>query len=179
VSGSVSSCTATTWSTTWSAATTRPPSDAPTAPRSTATSSSADGLNSRLRQRIVGDATVPSGYVAYRGTFPISAVPDVSELNDVIAWLGPKCHFVQYPLRQGEMLNQVAVFRSPPFDAGNPEWGGPEELDEAFAGCSDAVKRVLPYLWRDRHWQMADRNPTENWIEGRIVFLGDAAHPPL
>ncbi len=139
----------------------------------------ADGLNSRLRQRIVGDAIVPSGYVAYRGTFPISEVPDASELNDVIAWLGPKCHFVQYPLRQGEMLNQVAVFRSPSFDTGNPEWGGPEELDEAFAGCSDAVKRVLPYLWRDRHWQMADRNPTENWIDGRVVLLGDAAHPPL
>ena len=139
----------------------------------------ADGLNSRLRQRIVGDATVPSGYVAYRGTFPISEVPDASELNDVIAWLGPQCHFVQYPLRQGEMLNQVAVFRSPSFDAGNPEWGGPEELDEAFAGCSDAVQRVLPYLWRDRHWQMADRDPTDKWIEGRIVLLGDAAHPPL
>ena len=57
--------------------------------------------------------------------------------------------------------------------------GWAEELDEAFAGCSDAVKRVLPYLWRDRHWQMADRNPTENWIEARIVLLGDAAHPPL
>ena len=39
------------------------------------------------------------------------------------------CHFVQYPLRGGEMLNQVAVFESPKACAGEEDWGTPDELD--------------------------------------------------
>ena len=26
---------------------------------------------------------------------------------------------------------------------------------------------------------MYDREPIENWIDGRMMLLGDAAHPPL
>ncbi len=34
-------------------------------------------------------------------------------------------------------------------------------------------------MWRDRWWRMFDRDPIETWVHGRIVLLGDAAHPPL
>lgn len=139
----------------------------------------ADGLASGLRQTLVGDAPIPSGYVAYRGTYLVDKVPAAAENQDVVVHIGPGCHFVKYPLRQGEMLNQVAVFRSPSFLAGEQNWGGPEELDAAFAHCSEEVRSSLQYMWRDRWWQMADRDPTEKWIQGRMVLLGDAAHPPL
>ncbi len=36
-----------------------------------------------------------------------------------------------------------------------------------------------PLMWRDRWWQMVDRDPVETWVHGRIALLGDAAHPPL
>jgi 2-polyprenyl-6-methoxyphenol hydroxylase-like FAD-dependent oxidoreductase len=139
----------------------------------------ADGLTSTLRPAVSKDAPVSSGYVAYRGTFPMADVEMAGDLHDVVAWLGPHCHFVQYPLRQGEMLNQVAVFRSPGFLRGESDWGGPHELDEAYAGCHPAVQRMLGYLWHDRRWPMYDREPLESWSHGRVLLTGDAAHPML
>lgn len=139
----------------------------------------ADGLTSTLRASVVDDEQVASGYVAYRGAVPIEDIPTEVNRDDVIAWIGPGCHFVQYPLRRGEVFNQVAVFRSPAFQRGEQEWGGPDELDAAFAHCAQPVREALGALWRDRWWPMYDREPIPNWISGRMVLTGDAAHPML
>ena len=141
----------------------------------------ADGLNSRLRARVSGDEVVSSAYVAYRGAVPINALADTSglALDDVTFYVGPQCHLVQYPLRGGEMLNQVAVFRSPRALAGEADWGTPDELDIAFTGTCAAVRRALPDLWRDRWWRMYDRAPISRWVHQRLALTGDAAHPML
>jgi 2-polyprenyl-6-methoxyphenol hydroxylase-like FAD-dependent oxidoreductase len=140
----------------------------------------ADGLHSVARQQLVGDATVSSAYVAYRGAVPIEKARrnSISE-NDVVVYVGPRCHFVQYPLRGGKMFNQVAVFESPKARAGLEDWGTPDEFDAAFAGTCGNVRQAIPLMWRDRWWRMFDRDPIARWAYGRIVLLGDAAHPPL
>ena len=97
----------------------------------------------------------------------------------MVVYVGPECHFVQYPLRGGEMFNQVAVFESPKALAGEDDWGTPDELDAAFAGTCGQVREGIPLMWRDRWWRMYDRDPIMNWVHGRIALLGDAAHPPL
>jgi salicylate hydroxylase len=141
----------------------------------------ADGLQSALRRHLSDDEPVNSGYVAYRGAVPLVdlAGREGLALDEVVLYIGPGCHFVHYPLRGGEMLNQVAVFRSPKAARGEPEWGGPDELDAAFAATCDDVKRCLPALWRDRWWQMYDRVPIATWVDRRLVLTGDAAHPML
>ena len=140
----------------------------------------ADGLHSVARQLLVGDTAVNSAYVAYRGAVPIEAVRDneVAE-SDVVVYIGPRCHFVQYPLRGGEMFNQVAVFESAKARAGQENWGTPDELDAAFEGTCRNVRQGIPMMWRDRWWRMFDRDPISTWVYGRIALLGDAAHPPL
>ncbi|RIT40864.1 FAD-dependent monooxygenase [Mycobacteroides abscessus] len=138
-----------------------------------------DGLKSTLRSQITQDMPVSSGYVAYRGTFPLNEVPYADDIRDVIGYIGPGCHFIQYPLRGGAVLNQVAVFQSPGYLNGEANWGQPEELSGAFAQCHSDVRRAVKYLWRDRWWPMYDREPIENWLDGRMLLLGDAAHPPL
>ena len=140
----------------------------------------ADGLYSVARRMFSDDQPVSSSYVAYRGAIPVDQVQsmDVS-MSDVVVYVGPKCHFVQYPLRHGEMFNQVAVFESPKALAGEEDWGTPDELDAAFEETCDNVRAGLPLMWRDRCWRMYDRDPISNWVHGRVALTGDAAHPPL
>jgi 3-hydroxybenzoate 6-monooxygenase len=139
----------------------------------------ADGLHSRIRKYLVDDEPVNSGFVAYRGAVPMEQVERHADLRDVVAWLGPGLHLVQYPLRSGRMYNQVAVFRSPGYLRGEADWGGPQELKEAFAGCSEHVRESLSTLSIDNRWPMLDRLPIPDWISGRVALLGDAAHPML
>lgn len=140
----------------------------------------ADGLHSVARRLLVHDEPVSSAYVAYRGAVPFEEVQQ-NEIHekDVVVYIGPRCHFVQYPLRGGEMFNQVAVFESPKARAGIEDWGTPDELDAAFDGKCGPIQKGLPLMWRDRWWRMFDRDPIMTWVSGRIALLGDAAHPPL
>jgi 3-hydroxybenzoate 6-monooxygenase len=139
----------------------------------------ADGLRSTLRPLFVDDDVICSGYVAYRGAVPIEQVERHADLRDVVAWLGPDMHLVQYPLRSGDLYNQVAVFRSPTFERGDPDWGSPSELEERFSVCCDHVRESVPMLGRDHRWPMYDRLPTTHWTAGRVALMGDAAHPML
>ena len=139
----------------------------------------ADGLHSRIRQHFTDDEPVNSGFVAYRGAVPMDQVERHADLRDVVAWLGPGLHLVQYPLRSGRMYNQVAVFRSEAYLRGEADWGGPAELAAAFAGCSEHVRESLATLSVDNRWPMLDRLPTPDWARGRVALLGDAAHPML
>jgi 3-hydroxybenzoate 6-monooxygenase len=139
----------------------------------------ADGLHSRIRKHLIDDEPVNSGFVAYRGAVPMDQVERHADLRDVVAWLGPGLHLVQYPLRSGRMYNQVAVFRSPGYLRGDADWGGPQELKEAFAGCSEHVRESLSTLSIDNRWPMLDRLPITDWVRGRVALLGDAAHPML
>lgn len=140
----------------------------------------ADGLHSIARKLLVEDEPVSSAYVAYRGTVPIAETANRPiDLSEVVVYVGPRCHFVHYGLRGGEMLNQVAVFESPKALAGEEDWGTPDELEAAFTGTCDEVQVGLPHMWRDKWWRMYDRDPIMTWVHGRIALLGDAAHPPL
>ncbi|MHA2788520.1 FAD-dependent monooxygenase [Corynebacterium sp. S7] len=146
-----------------------------------------DGIHSVFRPMCVDDEPVPSAYVAYRGTSPLAEDEEMKDLKDVRGYIGSRCHFIQYPLRGGELLNQVAVFQSPRYlealtnGTEVPEdWGNNEEFKQAFDHTNEAVKGRLGNMWLDTWWQMADREPLEDWIASdRIIVMGDAAHPPL
>ena len=140
----------------------------------------ADGLHSRLRAGFSDDEPVCAGYAAYRGAFPVERLDlEPEALETVVGYVGPGCHLIQYPLRGGRMFNTVAVFKSSAYERGEADWGGPEELEAVFAGCGPKVRAGLKSLSLTRRWPMYDRLPIPNWINGRLVLTGDAAHPML
>ncbi|WP_371476585.1 FAD-dependent monooxygenase [Kitasatospora sp. NBC_00315] len=144
----------------------------------------ADGLRSRLRQALVGDEDpVCSRYVAFRGALPAERMTGPMSQHAaseaVMVWAGPRSHLVQYPVRRGELYNQVAVFESDHYTPESDDWGTEAELEERFAGACRAVRDALPLVSRERRWPLYDRPPLDAWVHGRIALLGDAAHPML
>lgn len=147
----------------------------------------ADGLWSTTRKLIAGDQPRTDMFVAYRGTLAAGdaalagrAQATPAGPDDEIIWIGPHKHMVQYPIRPGELYNQVAVFRSWSYSVqAEPadRWGTPAELDDSFAGSCAQVRAGVAVISRDRRWVMYDRDPLDNWTTGRITLLGDAAHP--
>ncbi len=137
----------------------------------------ADGLWSHLRKIVHDDEPVCNGYVAYRGTLPIADISPHAGPDSVLMWIGPNLHFVQYPIRRGEVFNQVAVFKSPSYRPGYDGWGGYDELEAHFSQACGYLQDCLKLMWRDKRWPMYDRKPIGNWIKNRIVLIGDAAHP--
>ncbi|MGE3862493.1 MAG: FAD-dependent monooxygenase [Burkholderiaceae bacterium] len=140
----------------------------------------ADGLRSPVRAQLLDDGAPRfSGHLCYRGVVPMDRIPD-REYGDAMAlWVGPNMHLVQYPLRQGKLMNNVVVIVSQQYLRGDANYGGWDEVESLFAPALPRVRDMLGYIERDRNWPLHDRDPAPNWSHDRVTLLGDAAHPTL
>ena len=139
----------------------------------------ADGVKSAVRRQYVGDEARVSGHVVYRAVVDKKDFPVDLQWNAASIWVGPNCHLVHYPLRGGEQYNVVVTFHSREKEEWSVRVGSREEVLSYFEGiCTKARQLIdLPKDWS--RWATADREPIGQWIYGRAVLLGDAAHPTL
>ncbi len=139
----------------------------------------ADGVKSAVRQQLVGDAVRVSGHVVYRAVVEAADFPEDLRWNAPAVWVGPNCHLVHYPLRNGEQYNVVVTFHSRTQEDWSVTEGSREEVMSYFEGIADRPRQLLslPKSWK--RWATADREPISQWTYGRTTLLGDAAHPML
>ena len=150
----------------------------------------ADGVWSHVRQRLLNDGLPGfTGHLAYRTMLKQAALPAALRSTQVTAWLGPRLHVVQYPVRRGDWMNVVAIVHGEP-PASAEDWdhhANAADLARATKDCCTPLRDLLAaapgatineHAWR--LWALADRNPvkqTEQMARGRVALLGDAAHP--
>jgi len=139
----------------------------------------ADGVKSAVRAQFVGDAARVSGHVVYRAVVDRADFPVDLQWNAASIWVGPNCHLVHYPLRGGEQYNVVVTFHSRDKEEWSVREGSRDEVLTYFDGICPRARQLieLPKDWK--RWATADRDPIGEWTFGRVVLLGDAAHPPL
>jgi salicylate hydroxylase len=140
----------------------------------------ADGLWSNVRKQVVGDGRPRvSGHTSYRSVIPTERMPEDLRWNAATLWAGPKCHLVHYPLSDWKVFNLVVTCHN---DAPEPVAGQPVNRDEVmkgFAHINERAQKIIQHGSDWRLWVLCDREPVENWVDGRVALLGDAAHPML
>jgi salicylate hydroxylase len=140
----------------------------------------ADGLWSRLRDRIAPDADLRFyGATAWRALLPRSEVPAPFDVPEVGLWLGPRAHLVHYPVRGGKELNVVAVVEGGSAKQGWSRRAEPDVLLPSFDRWAKPAKGLLAMVKTWRCWSLFRLKPLPRWADGRMALLGDAAHPVL
>jgi salicylate hydroxylase len=140
----------------------------------------ADGLWSNIRCRVVGDGQPRvSGHTTYRSVIPTEMMPDDLRWNAATLWAGPKCHIVHYPLSEWKTFNLVVTYHN---DAPEPVAGKPVSHEEVRRGFEHVCERAQSIISHGKDWKLwvlCDREPVSEWQDGRVILLGDAAHPMM
>ena len=143
----------------------------------------ADGIHSKVSDSLCGKKELMyTGNVAWRMLIPVEILPENLILPDTTVWLGPNKHFVTYHVNGGKNLNCVCLVEQDGwFNESWSEKGEIEELKKAYKGWNRTIETLLQHADPNTlyKWALHDRLPMKQWSKGRIIVLGDAAHPML
>lgn len=143
----------------------------------------ADGIHSKVSDSLFGKKEIIyTGNVAWRMLIPVEILPENLILPDTTVWLGPNKHFVTYHVNGGKNLNCVCLVEQDGwFNESWSEKGEIEELKKAYKGWNRTIETLLQHADPNSlyKWALHDRLPMKQWSKGRIIVLGDAAHPML
>jgi salicylate hydroxylase/6-hydroxynicotinate 3-monooxygenase len=142
----------------------------------------ADGVHSIVRDIIVGpDAPIHKGRIAYRAVFDAKLLDGFDIGPSRTKWWGRDRHIVIYYTTKAK--SELYFVTSVPEDASwmtRESWsakGDVKELRAAYADFHQDVRNVLNACPDCHKWAILEREPLRRWSDGRVVLLGDSAHP--
>nr|OQO28035.1 hypothetical protein B0A51_02836 [Rachicladosporium sp. CCFEE 5018] len=149
----------------------------------------ADGINSRLREIMLGHPDPPqlTGDLAYRLLLSTKEMLKDPELASFVTdpqvnyWLGPDAHAVNYVLRGGELFNMVLLVPDDMPAGANTLAGNVDEMRALYEGWDPRIPKLLNLCESVCKWRLCIRPGMETWSHpsGAFTLLGDAVHATL
>jgi salicylate hydroxylase len=141
----------------------------------------ADGIHSTVRAQLLGkESPRYTGNVAWRGLVPAECVAHLNLGSVVGVWMGPNRSIVQYYVSAGRTFNWIGISRSP--QPARESWLAEGKIEDAlveYDGWHSTIRTIIAATPKVLRQALYDREPLPDWQVGRIVLLGDAAHPML
>lgn len=155
----------------------------------------ADGVNSIFGEHVTG-SKIPlheTGRSAYRSLIPMDKLlsdPEASKLFEQDGHLGltgctnPQTGVfcIAYPCRKGQLMNIAIFHRMQPENRRLSDWDSPATIEQALHGLEGfhpSFKAMINCAEDMRVYTVLHRDPLPNYVKGRVVMIGDAAHPML
>ena len=121
-----------------------------------------------------------TGNVAWRGLVPAERVAHLDVAKVAGVWMGPNRSIVQYYIAAGKTFNWIGISRSE--QPARESWLAEGRIEDAlaeYAGWHDTIRAIIAATPRVLRQALYDREPLPDWRIGRVVLLGDAAHPMM
>ncbi|KAK0609583.1 hypothetical protein B0T17DRAFT_546610 [Bombardia bombarda] len=159
----------------------------------------ADGIHSIGVEAVLGQPNPPQPQELYNGCFrflitaaDLEADPETSWWNKdgerngrMSIYMNGKTgnRFVSYPCRDHTIWNFVGIFHDEQLlSADTEDWHAPVDkshLLNSFPDFHPSILAVLNKATEVKRWPLLYRSPVSKWTNGKMVIIGDAAHPML
>ena len=139
----------------------------------------ADGIHSIARKSI-GYKAQPTftGKVAWRAMIESKFVPLNDLPSEATIRFGPNRHLVTYPIRDGNLVNLVAIEKRDDWVAeGWHHADKRENLERSFEHWPTDVLKLLSVAENVNLWGLFSHGLPKKWHSAGIVLIGDSCHP--
>ncbi|KAK3373149.1 hypothetical protein B0T24DRAFT_250949 [Lasiosphaeria ovina] len=159
----------------------------------------ADGIHSIGAEVVLGRPNPAQPQALYNGCFRFLVTAAALDADaDTRLWNDGGCRngrmsiymngakgnrLVSYPCRDHEVWNFVGIFHDDELAwATEEDWHAPVDKSHLLAAFPDfhpSLRAVLNKATDVKRWPLLYRAPVASWTRGKMVMIGDAAHPML
>lgn len=140
----------------------------------------ADGIHSIVREQIFGPAKKSLAIAGWRAMIPEEEARSIPLAKWSHVWFGEGKSAVSYWINGGKNLNFVGAVVTT--ESQTRDWrtaGSVEDLRAIYSGVSPVVEDLVSRIRTAFITDIFSTEPIDTYVSGRIVLMGDAAHPMM